>query len=55
MPILKRPRISHPTVIAPQKLLPLDWIIDYETANHQALFAMGKMDAEKALMARMGA
>lgn len=52
MPNLIRPRISLPTVISPQKLLPLDWIIDYEQANHEALFTMGKMDAEKALTTR---
>ena len=44
--------IAPPTVIAPDELMPLDWIIDYETANHEALFAMGKADAERALSAR---
>lgn len=44
--------IAPPTVIAPEQLMPLDWIIDYEDANHRALFAMGKADAERALAAR---
>jgi NTE family protein len=44
--------IASPTVIAPEQLMPLDWIIDYEEANHQALFAMGKADAERALARR---
>ena len=41
--------IAPPTVIAPQALMPLDWIIDYETENHLALFAQGRADAERAL------
>lgn len=45
-------RISEPTVIAPEHLMPLDWIIDYEEANHQRLFALGKADAERALARR---
>jgi NTE family protein len=44
--------ISPPTVIAPESLMPLDWIVDYEQANHQTLFAMGKSDAERALRYR---
>jgi NTE family protein len=44
--------IAPPTVIAPESLMPLDWIIDYEDANHQTLFAMGKADAERALAQR---
>ncbi len=44
--------IALPTVIAPEQLMPLDWIIDYERANHQRLFAMGRADAERALAAR---
>jgi len=44
--------IAPPTVIAPEQLMPLDWIIDYEEANHQTLFAMGKADAERALRTR---
>jgi NTE family protein len=44
--------IAPPTVIAPESLMPLDWIIDYEEANHQTLFAMGKADAERALAQR---
>lgn len=44
--------IAPPTVIAPEHLMPLDWIIDYESANHEVLFAMGKADAERALARR---
>jgi hypothetical protein len=33
-------------------LMPLDWIIEYEEANHQTLFAMGKADAMRALANR---
>lgn len=45
--------ISEPTVIAPQQLMPLEWIIDYEERNHQALFQMGYDDAVRALDNRM--
>ena len=41
--------ISEPTVIAPQKLMPLEWIIDYEEHNHLELFRMGYEDAIRAL------
>ncbi len=44
--------ISEPTVIAPERLMPLEWIIDYETANHQRLFEMGYNDAKAALNRR---
>jgi len=44
--------IAPPTVIAPESLMPLEWIIDYEDANHQTLFAMGRADAERALAQR---
>lgn len=44
--------IKLPTVIAPQDLMPLDWIIDYEDATHHKLFAMGKADALRALASR---
>ncbi len=44
--------IAPPTVIAPANLMPRDWIIDYEQANHQTLFAMGKADATRALAQR---
>jgi NTE family protein len=53
--LLKRPlmrRISMPTVIAPQKFMPLEWMIDYEEANHKHLFELGKADAERALQQR---
>ena len=45
-------KATLPTVIAPDSLMPLDWIIDYEEANHQTLFAMGKADAVRALAKR---
>jgi NTE family protein len=44
--------ITLPTVIAPQQVMPLEWIIDYEDANHHQLFAQGYADAERALQAR---
>jgi NTE family protein len=50
------PRVSKPVrmplVIAPQELMPLEWIVDYETANHERLFALGRADAERALRER---
>lgn len=45
--------IAEPLVIAPQRLMPLEWIIDYEEHNHQALFEMGRADALRALDARL--
>ncbi|MDZ4722231.1 MAG: patatin-like phospholipase family protein [Roseiflexaceae bacterium] len=45
--------ISEPTVIAPRELMPLEWIIDYEEANHEQLFALGYEDAKRAFDARM--
>lgn len=45
-------RISPPTVIAPEEVMPLEWIIDYEGSTHQSLFAMGRADAERALADR---
>jgi NTE family protein len=44
--------VALPTVIAPEQLMPLDWIVDYEPANHLKLFQMGKADAERALAER---
>jgi NTE family protein len=41
--------IAEPLVIAPGDVMPLDWIVDYEVANHYALFEMGQADAERAL------
>jgi len=41
-------RVAEPLVIAPQKLMPLEWIVDYEGKNHQALFEMGYRDALRA-------
>lgn len=45
-------RIIPPTVIAPQEFMPLEWIIDYEEANHRQLFALGYADAARALASR---
>ncbi|MFL5803842.1 MAG: patatin-like phospholipase family protein [Roseiflexaceae bacterium] len=42
-------QVALPTVIAPLELMPLEWIVDYEDANHLALFERGKADAERAL------
>lgn len=44
--------IRLPTVIAPDHLMPLDWIIDYEDTNHVVLFHRGKADAQRALAER---
>jgi NTE family protein len=41
--------IKLPTVIAPQQMMPLEWIIDYEEVNHRALFALGYADAERTM------
>ena len=41
--------IAEPIVIAPEHLMPLDWIVDYEEANHLTLFEMGRSDAERIL------
>jgi NTE family protein len=52
---LSGPTFRHiplPTVIAPGEIMPLEWIVDYEEANHRALFATGKADAERALAKR---
>lgn len=45
--------IAEPLVIAPQQLMPLEWIIDYEEHNHQTLFEMGRNDALRALDRRL--
>jgi NTE family protein len=51
--IERTPRyIAEPTVIAPQQLMPLEWIVDYEEANHHTLFEMGRADAERTLARR---
>ena len=44
-------RVAEPCVVSPQHLLPLDWIVDYEAANHQYLFELGAADAERCLAA----
>lgn len=49
--LVPRP-IAPPTVIAPASLMPLDWIIDYEDANHRTLMSMGRGDAVRALKQR---
>jgi NTE family protein len=48
-----RRRIAEPTVIAPEQLMPLEWIIDYEERNHHTLFEIGYTDAERALAQRL--
>jgi NTE family protein len=53
LPRVPKP-IRMPTVIAPRELMPLEWIVDYETANHEHLFALGRADAERALHAQIG-
>jgi NTE family protein len=50
MPAVPGP-VALPTVIAPLEPMPLDWIIDYETANHLDLFERGRLDTERALAA----
>jgi NTE family protein len=45
-------RIALPTVIAPEQLMPLDWIVDYEEETHLRLFVQGRADALRALAAR---
>jgi NTE family protein len=45
--------IATPLVIAPDTLMPLEWIIDYEPENHERLFAMGFADATQAMMRRV--
>jgi NTE family protein len=41
--------IAMPIVIAPERPMPLDWIVDYEEANHRRLFELGRRDALRAL------
>lgn len=45
-------RIATPLVIAPQDMMPLEWIVDYEDGTHQHLFAQGYADAVRALAER---
>lgn len=45
-------RVAVPTVIAPQELMPLEWIVDYEEQNHLDLFQRGQEDARTALANR---
>lgn len=48
-----RPRpFRRPLIVAPQQLMPADWIIDYEPATHEYLFALGYEDARRALASR---
>jgi NTE family protein len=51
LPRVPKP-VRMPLVIAPQELMPLEWIVDYESANHEHLFALGRADAERALRGR---
>lgn len=45
--------IKEPTVIAPEELMPLEWIIDYEEETHLKLFELGYNDTMRALDNRM--
>ncbi|MCU0494718.1 MAG: patatin-like phospholipase family protein [Chloroflexaceae bacterium] len=45
-------QIRLPTVVAPEEIMPLEWMVDYELATHHKLFAMGYADALRALAAR---
>lgn len=45
-------RITPPIVIAPQQIMPLEWMVDYEEANHLRLFQLGYADTMRALRAR---
>ncbi|HEY1011805.1 MAG TPA: patatin-like phospholipase family protein [Herpetosiphonaceae bacterium] len=45
-------RIREPTVIAPQAMMPIEWIVDYEDSVHEKLFAQGYADAMAALISR---
>lgn len=48
-----RPRpFRRPLIVAPEQLMPPDWIIDYEPATHEHLFKLGYADAERALAQR---
>ncbi len=42
-------RIAEPLVIAPERLMPMEWIVDYEPDNHRSLIAQGYEDAVRAL------
>ena len=44
--------VPEPLVIAPAQLMPLEWIVDYESINHDQLVAMGYDDAIAALTRR---
>jgi NTE family protein len=41
-------------VIAPENFMPLEWIVDYEEANHRKLFQQGRADAERVLKKMSG-
>lgn len=45
-------RIPMPIVVAPRQLMPLEWIVDYEEANHLRLFELGYADAMRAMAGR---
>ncbi len=40
-------RVREPIVIAPESLMSLEWIVDYERANHAVLFAQGAADVAR--------
>lgn len=45
-------QVLPPTVVSPTEMMPLDWIIDYEQANHRTLFIQGQADAARAFACR---
>ncbi|MBP8250886.1 MAG: hypothetical protein KAX40_00870, partial [Herpetosiphon sp.] len=44
--------VPEPLVIAPAQLMPLEWMVDYESINHDQLVAMGYDDAIATLTKR---
>ncbi len=46
-------KITEPTVVAPEQLMPLEWMIDYEDQNHEHLFELGYQDTKRALDERL--
>lgn len=45
-------RIAEPTVISPEHLMPMEWIVDYESERHEQLFEMGYRDTLRAFALR---
>ncbi len=49
-----RPRVfRRPLIVAPEELMPPDWIIDYELDTHEHLFQLGYQDAQRAWRQRI--